>query len=147
MLTISEGALDFKTIERNLFETMCRVACEELAKILSWMDLSIKGMRDKEEYRHKDNRSTTVKTIFGEVTYSRGYYKKRSGGYTFLLDETLGIFGGCGLVSENLIEQIVIECTEKSFRKVASCISSNTGQRISPMVIVKPCNVSTSIFS
>jgi len=133
MTTISEGVLDFKTIERNLFDTMCRVACEELAKILGWFDLSIKGVRDKDEYRLKDNRTTTVKTIFGEVKFSRGYYKKRTGGYTFLLDEALGIFGDCGLVSKNMIEHIVIECTEKSFRNAALGVSNNTGQSISGM--------------
>jgi len=133
MTTISEGLLNFKTFEKKLFETMCRVAREEIAQYLEWADLCIKGVRDNQEYRHKDNRSTTVKTIFGEVPFSRGYYKKRSGGYTFLLDEALDIFGNCGLASENLIEQIVIDCTEKSYRKVAAGICNNTGQQISAM--------------
>jgi hypothetical protein len=116
MANISEGLLDFKSFEKKLFETMCRVACEEIRQYLAWVDLSIKGIRDTSEYRLIDNRETTVKTIFGEVPFSRGYYKQSTGGYTFLLDTALGVFSDCGLVSANLAEQIVIECSEKSFR-------------------------------
>ena len=54
-----------------------------------------------------------------------------SGGYTFLLDEVMGIDNGYGLVSENLAEFIIIECLEKSFRKAAESISNHTGQIIS----------------
>jgi hypothetical protein len=133
MANISEGLLDFKSFEKKLFETMCRVACEEISQYLAWVDLSIKGMRDTNEYRLKDNRETTVKTIFGEVRYSRGYYKQSTGGYTFLLDKVLGIFSDCGLVSANLAEQIVIECAEKSFRKATESICNFTGQTISAM--------------
>ena len=133
MANISEGLLDFKSFERKLFETMCRVACEEIRQYLAWIDLSIKGMRDTNEYRLIDNRETTVKTIFGEVPFSRGYYKQSTGGYTFLLDATLGIFSDCGLVSANLAEQIVTECAEKSFRKATASIRNFTGQTISAM--------------
>ena len=133
MANISEGLLDFKRFERKLFETMCRAACEEIRQFLAWVDLSIKGMRDTEEFRLIGNRETTVKTIFGEVRFSRGYYKQRTGGYTFLLDRVLGIFSDCGLVSANLAEQIVIECSEKSFRKATDSICNFTGQTISAM--------------
>ena len=133
MANISEGLLDFKSFEKKLYETMCLVACEEIRQYLAWIDLSIKGMRDTNEYRLIDNRETTVKTIFGEVPFSRGYYKQSTGGYTFLLDKALGIFNDCGLVSANLAEQIVIECSEKSFRKATESICSFTGQNISAM--------------
>jgi len=133
MANISEGLLDFKSFERKLFETMCRVACEEISQYFAWVDLSIKGLRDTNEYRLIDNRETTVKTIFGEVRFSRGYYKQSAGGYTFLLDTVLGIFSDCGLVSANLAEQIVIECAEKSFRKATESICNFTGQTMSAM--------------
>jgi hypothetical protein len=69
----------------------------------------------------------------GEVTYERYYYKKTSGGYAFLLDEAMGIESDYGLVSENLAEAIVCECTDKSYRKGAGSISSYTGQFITAM--------------
>ena len=133
MTNIAEEELDFKVFERGIFEIMCRVACELMRIYLELRDLRILGTRDSKEYRYVGKRATTVKTIMGEVTYSRVYYKRKSGGYVFLLDEAMGIGCGCGLVSENLAEQIVAECTEKSFRKAAGSVSNNTGQSISRM--------------
>ena len=135
MTNISEGHPDFKTFEKTLFEIMCRIACELIRQYLEWRDITIMALRDTVRYRLIDkNRSTTTKTLFGEVTYSRRYYHDREAdSYVFLLDETLGIFNGLGLVSENLAEQIVNECADKSFRKAADSIGSLTGQIISPM--------------
>ena len=133
MKTIAEENLDFKTFEREIFELMCRVACELMRIYLELRDLSIMGLRDTKEYRYVERRTATVKTLMGEVTFRRVYYKKKSGGYAFLLDEVMGIYCDCGLVSENLAEQIVVECTDKSFRKAAGDINSFTGQPISAM--------------
>lgn len=33
-------------------------------------------VRDKSIYRHKGLRETTVKTVYGEVTYKRAIYEK-----------------------------------------------------------------------
>jgi len=133
MTKITEGEPDFKTFEKTIFEIMCRIACELMQIYLEQRDLSIMGLRDTKEYETVGIRETTVKTIMGEVRFRRRYYKKRAGGYVFLLDEAMGIYCGCGLASENLAEQIVVECTDKSFRKAASDINSFTGQSISAM--------------
>ena len=135
MQTITEGHPNFKSFERELFEIMCRIACGLIQQYLAWRDLSIMGTRDKARYRHIDNnRETTIKTVFGEVSYSRRYYYDRElGRYVFLLDEAMGIFNGFGLVSENLAAQIVNECADKSFRKAADSVSACTGQHISAM--------------
>jgi len=133
MTNITEGHLDFKSFERVIFEIMCSIACALIRQYLEWIDLRIMGTRDKNEYRYHEKRETTVKTVMGEVTYSRVYYKKTSGGYVALLDEHMGIKSDCGLVSENLAEQIVHECADKSFRKAKSSICSLTGQAISAM--------------
>ena len=133
MKTITEEHPDFKTFERTIFEIMCRIACELMRQYLELRDLGIMAMRDKKEYELLYSRETTVKTIMGEVRFSRRYYKKRSGGYAYLLDEAMGIFCGCGLASENLAVQIVVDCTDKSFRKAASDINSFTAQPISAM--------------
>jgi len=133
MTNISEGQLDFKSFEKNVFEIMCRVACELMRFYLEMRDRSIMALRDTKEYRLIDTRKTTIKTMMGELTYRRRYYKKNSGGYVFLLDEAMGIDSGFGLVSENLAEQIVHETADKSFRKAADSISSMTGQHISAM--------------
>ena len=133
MKNITEENLDFKTFEREIFKTMCGIARELMREYLEWRDLGIMGSRDTKEYRYVERRASTVKTLMGEVAFSRVYYKKLAGGYTFLLDEAMGIDCGCGLISENLAEQIVVECADKSFRKAAGDINSFTGQSISAM--------------
>jgi len=133
MTKIPEAQLNFKDFESAIFEIMCKISCELIGQYLEQLDLSIMKMRDSKEYRLVYSQETTVKTIMGEVGFRRRYYKKRSGGYVYLLDEELGIYCGCGLSSENLAEQIVVGCTDKSFRKVASDINSFTGQAISAM--------------
>lgn len=49
--------------------------------------------RDKSRYRHKGFRQTTIKTVYGEVTYRRAVYGvTEEDGYrhhVYLLDETL----------------------------------------------------------
>ena len=135
MNNITEERKDFKSFERDLFEIMCMVACGLIRQYLEWRDLTVMALRDKGRYRYIDkNRESTVKTLFGEVRYSRRYYFDNDNGwYVFLLDETLGIRCGCGLVSENLAEQITLQCADKSFRKAAASISALTGQSISAM--------------
>jgi hypothetical protein len=133
MRNISEEHLDFKSLEVKIFEIMCLVACELMRQYLEWRDLGVMALRDKKEYRLISIRVTTIKTVMGEVTYGRRYYKKSKGGYVFLLDEAMGIDADYGLVSENLAEQIVHECADKSFRKAAVNINRTTGQSLSAM--------------
>ena len=133
MENISEGNMDFKTLEQTIFNIMCQAACQLMTQYLQASDQIIMAQRDTREYRCIGSRLTTVKTRMGEVSYERYYYKQKDRGYIFLLDEVMGIGKGYGLVSENLAEQIVNECTDKSFRKAAAGISNLTGQTISAM--------------
>lgn len=131
MEKITEGLIDFKRFEKIVFEVMCKTGRELIGEYLKRFDGQILAMRDTKEYRFVRFGTTAIKTLFGEVSYTRRCYKGRSSGYTFLLDEAMGIGSGYGLVSENLAEQIIIECLDKSFRKAAKSISSLTGQSIS----------------
>ena len=133
MNTITEGLPNFKTFEKEIFGTMCGIACELARQYLELQDVSLMGTRDTGEYRLVGFRKTTIKTLFGEVTYSRRYYRKRDGGYVCLLDEAMGIGGCFGLVSENLAELLVNECADKSYRKASASIGAATGQGISAM--------------
>ena len=133
MTNITEEHVDFKTFEKDLFQLMCRIACEQIQKYLAWHDCTIMAIRDTKRYRYiqKDCKST-IKTMFGEVTYYRRYYYDNVElRYVHLLDEVIGINCGYGLISENLAIQIVNECADKSFRKAANNISMYTGQTIS----------------
>ena len=133
MSNITEERVNFKIFERDLFNLMCLTACGLIQEQLAISDKLIADTRDKQRYRLIDcKRETTIKTLFGEVTYVRRYYfDNEIGRYVFLLDEDLSIFNGFGLVSENLVEKIIHDVTEISFRKVATGISAFTGQHIS----------------
>ena len=92
--------------------------------------------RDKKKYRNKGARQTTVKTVYGEVTYQRTVYEvaeedgtKR---FVYLLDETLEL-DHVGLISTNMAELLVKGITELSYRECAAQVSEMTGQSISPM--------------
>ena len=103
-------------------------------------DTYLMNNRDKEAYRNKGLRTTTIKTVYGEVTYQRRIYEvTREDGikeYVFLLDEQLRI-PGVGLISQNLADQLVSGITEMSYRECAAKITAMTGQSISPMGIWK----------
>ena len=92
--------------------------------------------RDKKKYRNKGTRQTTVKTVYGEVTYQRTVYEviEEDGArhFVYLLDETLELTN-VGLISTNMAELLVKGITELSYRECAAKVSEMTGQTISAM--------------
>lgn len=92
--------------------------------------------RDKKKYRNKGARQTTVKTVYGEVTYQRTVYEvtEEDGTrhFVYLLDETLEL-DHVGLISTNMAELLVKGITELSYRECARQVSEMTGQTISAM--------------
>ena len=133
MKNISEGILDFKSLEKKVFDMTMQIGREAIQDWLSILDKELMALRDTVKYRAVNSETTTIKTTLGEIAYTRRRYRMKSGGYVFLLDKVLGIEKGCGLVSENLAEQIIAESADKSFRKASESIGNLTGQRISAM--------------
>lgn len=92
--------------------------------------------RDKSKYGHKGLRQTTVKTVYGEVTYHRAIYEvlEEDGWkhFVYLLDETLEP-DHVGLISTNMADLLVKGITEMSYRACAERVSEMTGQSISTM--------------
>lgn len=132
---IKENELTFKSIEKNIFRAICRIAQEFTAGLLEELDGKIAETRDKTLYRNKGKRKTTIKTVYGEVTYSRNVYVTEQDGikqHVYLLDEQLQLRNN-GLFSANVQEAILETVTDLSFRKTAREISERTGQSISAM--------------
>lgn len=72
---INEKRITFNQLEKEIFNYICRFG-QELAKgVLEKYDNYLMESRDKSAYRHKGLRETTVKTLFGEVTYKRALYR------------------------------------------------------------------------
>jgi len=133
MKTIADEIQNFNRLEKSIFNMVMQLGREIFEECLRSLDKELMSIRDTEKYRTVNFETTTIKTLLGEINHTRRRYKQKSGGYIFLLDKVLGIEKGCGLVSENLAEQIIVECADKSFRKASESISHLAGQRISAM--------------
>ena len=135
-LMIKENGVTFKELEKNIFAWVCQIGREFTKEFLERYDRMLMEGRDKKKYRNKGARQTTVKTVYGEVTYQRTVYEvaeedgtKR---FVYLLDETLEL-DHVGLISTNMAELLVKGITELSYRECAAQVSEMTGQSISPM--------------
>ena len=133
---IKQDGISFKELEQEIFRKICEAGRQITVKILEEYDQYLMKSRDRKTYRNKGKRQTTIKTVYGEVTYSRTVYEitdeygtKR---FVYLLDETLEL-GNIGLISENNASMLVAGITEMSYRTCAEKMSRMTGQSISAM--------------
>ncbi|HIW81646.1 MAG TPA: ISLre2 family transposase [Candidatus Acetatifactor stercoripullorum] len=133
---IKENGVTFKELEKNIYAWVCQIGREFTKEFLERYDRMLMEGRDKKKYRNKGARQTTVKTVYGEVTYQRIVYEvtEEDGTrrFVYLLDETLDL-DHVGLISTNLSELLVKGITELSYRECALQVSEMTGQTISAM--------------
>ena len=72
MKSIAEEKLvSFKTLEQKIFSYVCELGREITTIMLEAYDKELADGRDKKNYRDKGIRTTTIKTVYGEVTYGR----------------------------------------------------------------------------
>lgn len=133
---IKENGITFKELERIIFQRSCETSRKYTKELLEGYDRELMEKRDKSYYRHKGQRKTTIKTIYGEVEYHRAIYEVqeplKEKRYVYLLDETLEL-ENIGMISTYLTEQLVAGITEMSYRECAKKVSEMTGQSISAM--------------
>lgn len=133
-IILHENKIDFNSLERKIYEYGCNVACEVMKDCLQQLDNMLSKSRNKAVYRHKGYRKTCIKTLMGEVEFSRAVYENNDDDegkkYIYLLDETLN-FDTIGLISTNLAEKIEENTCITSFKNAAKNISTLTGQKIS----------------
>lgn len=133
---IKENGVTFKELEKNIYSWICQIGRQFTSEFLERYDQILMLERDKSRYRHKGSRQTTIKTVYGEVTYSRVVYEvtEEDGTrhFAYLLDETLEL-ENVGLISTNMAELLVKGITELSYRACAAKVSEMTGQSISAM--------------
>ena len=137
---IKQEGISFKELEQEIYRIICEMGRQMAVEILEGYDRELMETRDRKAYRHKGQRQTTIKTVFGEVTYKRAVYETRdeygTKRYVYLLDETLEL-ENIGLISENYASMLVAEVTEMSYRACAEKASQMTGQSISAMGVWK----------
>jgi DNA-binding IclR family transcriptional regulator len=133
-IIVNEKDLSFNRLEKEIYDYGCQIAREILKSVLEAMDKRLAEERDKSKYRHRGGRDTSIKTLMGEVEFSRVIYESKDDegrkSFIYLLDELLG-FDTIGLISTNLAEKIVENASITSYRNAADNITELTGQSIS----------------
>lgn len=112
---VEENLVSFKEFEKNIFDFVCELAREITRTMLESYDKELAEERDKKTYRGKGNRRTSIKTVYGEVEYSRRVYQTKTEdgrtAHVFLLDQAMQM-DKIGLISTNLAEKIALTVTE-----------------------------------
>lgn len=71
---VEESLVTFKELEKKIFTYICEVAAEMTQIVLEDYDKEFHDSRDTKKYHDKGCRSTTIKTVYGDVTYARHVY-------------------------------------------------------------------------
>jgi hypothetical protein len=131
---IPETGVDFKSLEQWCYDMGMAFARMLMTVVLTAVDRQLLDGRDKSVYRAKDLRPLPLKTLMGEVTVKRRYYRyTREDGrkeYVYLLDRAIGL-DTIGRFSIGLVERIAGLITECSYRATAGTVSFLSGQSIS----------------
>ena len=131
---VEENLVSFKSLEQKVFAYVCELGREITRIMLESYDAELAEERDKRRYRDKGKRSTTIKTVYGEVVYARRVYQTKledgRKAFVYLLDSAMQM-EKIGLLSTNLAEKIAMTVTECPYRVSAALISGACGQSIS----------------
>ena len=133
MNILSNEKINFNSLEEKTFKEVMKLGREIIQEKLRILDDLIKKYRDKDTFKVKDMKATTIKSRLGEIPISRRRYEMIVNGkkkYIYLLDEVLQI-NNFGLYSQGLIEMITREITKKSYRETAKTIAEDTDSPIS----------------
>ena len=87
---VNEEKITFKELEQKIFNYVCDLAVSMTQMMLEGYDKELHAERDKKRYRDKGCRKTTIKTVYGDVTYNRHVYETKTEegqkAYIYLLD-------------------------------------------------------------
>lgn len=133
-ISLTNEALNFKSLEQIIYRAVCDSACETLKGVLEDLDKRLMATRDTDKYRHKGKKTTHINTVMGEIKYSRRIYEcyndEGKKEYIYLLDQYLKS-DTIGHVSTNLVEKIIERALEESYRKTAQAMESTTNMGLS----------------
>lgn len=135
---LTKKNVTFKDLEEFAYKIACEFANEILKNMLEEYDKQIMESRDTTKYRHKGKETTTIKAKTGLVEYRRTkYIEKQADGSNkciYLTDEILHI-KEIGQVSGGIIDLIVKNISEVSYRVCAEMINNMTGLSISGVAV------------
>lgn len=134
ILMVLQKADNFKDLEQEIYELVCKVAREKLKEVLKLIDDTIMENRDKDVFKNKDMKKRTIKTIVGPITIKRRYYKDTNGEYHYLLDEYLNL-PEYERQSPALKEMAIDMVQDLSYRKSSEKIEKSIGVSTSHVAI------------
>jgi len=133
-ISLNDEKITFKGLEKKIYGYACDLACSVMKEALEELDKRLMAERDTKSLRDKGKRHTCIKTIMGNVEIDRRIYEYNVVGgkkaYKYLLDEFLGM-DTIGHMSMNLVENIISNVTEISFRKTAKNIKLMCNEDVS----------------
>lgn len=132
MINITENLIKFNDLEEKMWKKKMQEGLEELKEQLRKIDNQLLRDKNNKELEAKDFQKTTIKCKFGDLEFYRRRYKLTKNGKTkmvYLLDIYLEL-GYSGQYSQSIVELVLKEATEKSYRKTAETIRETTNASI-----------------
>lgn len=132
MINITKNTIKFNDLEEKMWKKKMQEGLEELRDQLQRIDNQLLKDKDNEELEVKDFQKTTIKCKFGDLEFYRRRYKLTKNGKTkivYLLDIYLEL-GYSGQYSQSIVELVLKEATEKSYRRTAETIRETTNVSI-----------------
>lgn len=71
----NENGVTLKALEKIIYKYACNIACNAMKQVLENLDKKLLEERDSKVYRNKGLKRTCIKTIMGDVEYSRRIYQ------------------------------------------------------------------------
>ncbi len=132
MINITKNVIKFNDLEEKMWKKKMQEGLDELRDQLKRIDNQLLKDKNNSELEVKDFQKTTIKCKFGDLEFYRRRYKLTKNGKTkivYLLDIYLEL-GYSGQYSQSIVELVLREATEKSYRKAAETIRETTNVSI-----------------
>ena len=133
MINITNEEIKFNNLEENMWKIKMQEGINELHYQLRKIDNLLLKYKDNKNLSVKDFQKTTIKCRFGDLKiFRRRYVLKNIDGtkkYVYLLDKYLEL-GNFGQFSQSIVELVMKEVVEKSYRKTAETIRNITNLSI-----------------
>lgn len=130
-----ERLVDIATLERLAYAAALYLGREMMRLSMEEADQTLSVQRDRSQYRDKGYRTTTLKTVMGEVSYRRHVYllsgnKEGPAATVYLLDKSMGL-DTVGLFSDTVCKMAVEAACAVSYRTAATTLNNMTGLNLS----------------
>lgn len=132
MINITKNETKFNDLEEKMWKKKMQEGLNELKDQLRKIDNQLLKNKDNSQLEVKDFQKTTIKCKFGDLEFYRRRYKLTKNGKiatVYLLDIYLEL-GYSGQYSQSIVELVLREATEKSYRKTAETIRETTNVSI-----------------